>query len=64
MIPGNYRLLADGEIIRDGDLCGPGRLSDGTEGWGKAPQWLVGEAYLEGSPFANHPPFVARIRKE
>ena len=56
LIPDDYRLLEDGELITKDCYCS-GRLSTGFYGWGKPPKWLVGEFYLEGHP--RHPDFIA-----
>ena len=56
LIPDNYRLLRDEEIITEYCLCF-GHLTEGGFGWGNPPSWLVGQAYCEG--YVRHPDFIA-----
>jgi len=60
-IPDGWRLLNDGEIIPSDCRCF-GKLSNGDTGWGKPPDYLVGEIFCDG--FWRHPGMIAIKEKE
>ena len=57
IIPEDYEFLKDEEVITADCLCF-GQLETGKTGWGKPPQWLVGQHYCEG--WKNHPEMIAK----
>jgi len=61
IIPNNWRMLQDEEIITDDCLCF-GLLESRECGWGRPPAWLVGQAWCEG--MSGHPKMIAKPNEE
>jgi len=56
IIPDNYRLLKDEEIIPEDCRCF-GTLENKTTGWGLPPKHLIGQVFCDGAAF--HPDLIA-----
>jgi len=60
-ISDDFRYLQDGEVITEDCLCF-GSLENGSIGWGKPPQYLIGETYCEG--YGRHPDLIAKLKEK